>query len=193
MFYTTYFAPSANGTLTLALGHYVVFHGEMSENMSIEQEEVVMSADIEVPPALAKEASLWVTKVLKDYTQVILQIEQEETTLKGLRAKKAELLKEHPWIGNVQGLINKEGFKAAKKSLTPPAPEPVSAAEPAEDNHEEQKVVQIPKKPPKRAAAQKRDLEAEKTRKNLLKKTTKLQEERNKSLSQFPAGHPAKE
>lgn len=164
----------------------------MSE--SIPTEDVLVGSDseeLDPTPLLQKEVYLDLSKTLKEFTECSLKIEEAENTLQQQRARKAALLREHPWIGNIQGTLNKEAFKVAKASLHPP-PEQAPAEAPSEALHEQKEIPVIQKK---KKAVQKpsEDLEAKKARRRIEKKLIQKDTEIKKSKSQFLPGHPAHE
>lgn len=146
------------------------------------EEKQKVSEEIEIPPSLLEEARMDLAKTAKDYQILTLQIHRGELELKQKRQEKAELLRKNPWLGNIQGVINKEATKAAKKSLIPPEDH---VAEQPEASSGKEEVERIPKKRSQAAINQ-----AGPSKRTRLEKKIR-QVEDSKKPSQFLPGHPS--
>lgn len=164
----------------------------MSEEAS--NEEIELAEEVVVSQAFVKDASHELSALLKDYAETCWLIGDLEKKTAEARKKRSELLKANPWLGNVQGTLNKEAFKMAKKAAIPPeVAEPSSdQMEGLEESIEKKEMIELipkkKKKPPQKIEA---DKTPEATRARILKKSTKLDIMGSSSKKQFSPDHPA--
>lgn len=156
--------------------------------------EQVQEEAPQIPQALVKEASQELSALLYEYSEACWNISDLEANLAAARKRRAELLQVNPWLGNVQGILNKEALKMAKKASLPP-----QAEAPASDHmdldpesHEQKGMMElIPKKkkqPPRKIES---DKTPEAIRARILKKSSKLEERASSSKKQFGPDHPS--
>jgi hypothetical protein len=154
----------------------------------VEEEEPVVSQ------LLVKEATQELSALLYEYADACWSITDLEDKLVAARKKRTDLLKVNPWLGNVQGVLNKEAFKLAKKASVPQGDEAPHSDQMVGiiENHEQKGLVPlIPKKkkqPPKKIQG---DKTPEAVRARILKKSSKLEERASSSKKQFLPEHPA--
>lgn len=140
-------------------------------------------------PALVKEAGYWLSKVSQEYFWTIGEIEKAEVHLEAMRSKKTQMLRENPWLGNIQGIVQKEATKIATEASIPPEElnqEIQSLAQ--EEKHLDEEVAEDPEAR-KKKEDKLQDIQAKKTRRSLLKKIQLGAAKSRKS--QFPPGHPS--
>lgn len=164
----------------------------MSQDGAIEnppQEEVP-----QVPQALVREAGHELTTKLYDYAEICWELQDLEARLVAARKKRVEMLRVNPWLGNVQGIINKEAFKMAKTAQVPPEEEALASDHMEEviEAHEQKDVVAlIPKKKKPGPRPIRNDTTPEAVRARILKKSNKIAELAQTAKSQFGPEHPS--
>jgi len=150
--------------------------------------------EVSVSPALVREAASELTEISKIFFQLGHEISTHEKNLAALRSKRATMLRENPWLGNVQGIINKEANKLAKMASLPPEEEEVSSDHMAIDPTERKdlpKVAAIPRRSkPLFIATPERN--RDQILKSLQKKMNKADQMKAASSKQFSADHPSK-
>jgi hypothetical protein len=157
-------------------------------------EEVEATEEPVVSQALVKEASQELSALLYEYAEACWNIGDLEAKLAEARKRRTDLLKENPWIGNVQGILNKEAFKMAKKAAVPPAEEAPHSdhMDGIVENFEQKRMVElIPKNkkdPPQRI---RNDRTPEATRARVMKRSSKLDMVASSTKKQFGPDHPA--
>lgn len=167
--------------------------GMSQEEPTAEQDQAEVA---QVSQALVKEASQELSALLYDYAESCWNISDLEARLAEARKKRADLLKANPWLGNVQGILNKEAHKVAKKASVPAAdPEVPSDHMEVEAEAHEQKgmmelIPRIKKNPPRKIQA---DKTPEAVRARVLKRSSKLDELSSSSKKQFGPDHPARQ
>jgi len=166
----------------------------MSEEITNEEQE--LAEEVVVSQAFVKEASHELSALLKEYAEACWVIGDLENKTAVARKKRSDLLKANPWLGNVQGTLNKEAFKMAKKAAFPP--EVVELAsdhmEGLEESIEQKGMIElIPKKKKKQAQRIEADKTPEATRARILKKNTKMELMSSSSKKQFSPDHPARQ
>lgn len=147
----------------------------------------------ELPPELLKEASFSLLKDLEEFCKLGKNIQLLERELAVQRNKRTNMLREKPWLGNVQGILNKEAAKEVKKYLTPPEIEEIEHSSDmlVEEQFEAKATPQVPKK--KTITIQPaEDLESRKAHRRLMGKILEKEELSRKANRQFPPGHPAR-
>lgn len=166
----------------------------MSEEIS--NEELELAEEPAVSQAFVKDASHELSALLKEYAETCWSIGDLEAKTAAARKKRSDLLKANPWLGNVQGVLNKEAFKMAKKAAVPPEVEAPSSdqMEGLEEAHEQKGMIElIPKKKKKQAQRIEAEKTPEATRARILKKNTKLDILASSSKKQFSPDHPARQ
>lgn len=163
------------------------------EEAAAEQEQAEAPV---VSQALVKEASQELSAVLFDYSEACWNISDLEAKLAEARKKRADLLKANPWLGNVQGILNKEAFKMAKKASAPPevGALPSDQMDVESEAYEQKGMIElIPKKKKKPPQKIKEDKTPEAVRARVLKRSSKLDELSSSSKKQFAPDHPARQ
>lgn len=164
----------------------------MSGQEELQDQEI--AKDSKIPQSLVKEASEELATKLYTFAQCCRSINALERQLKKARAERVELLKENPWLGNVQGVLNKEANKMATKAYQGPQEEQGSDV-PMEDllssERKDAPSSLIPLKPRPGPKPIKNDKTPEAVRASLDKKMNKKLEIIAKSKSQFGPEHPA--
>lgn len=170
----------------------------MSDVNMNEESNPKIPRDSGLERSLRKEADSELHVVAKEFYDLLVLIDNGEKQLAAWREKKAALLRENPWLGNSYGILRKRSEKMVEEALAPPEEENPEAAQfeqpEVEDSSMEVKGPPDPldaKLSKKKAAAA--DLAAKASRKNISKTVNRLNAEKQKSLSQFPSGHPARE
>jgi len=148
----------------------------------------------QVSQLLVKEASQELSAVLYEYAETCWEMQELEARLAEARRKRALMLKERPWLGNVQGILNKEAFKMAKAAAVPAAEVAVHSDQMEMDNPalEQKAMVElIPKKAKPAPRPIRKDKTPEAVRASILKKSNKLEERASSSKKQFLPEHPS--
>jgi hypothetical protein len=164
--------------------------------MSQEESAAIVPQD-EVPQVsqyLVREAGAELTEKLKDYAETCWEMQELEAKLAEARKKRADMLKENPWLGNVQGILNKESLKMAKK-----ASHPVEEAAPEESQmdldsgilEQKREIPLIPKKSKPAPRPIRNDKTPEAVRARILKKSNKIEERIRSAGGQFDPDHPS--
>jgi len=161
---------------------------EESTVEQVEEEEPVVSQ------ILVKEATQELSALLYDYADACWNITDLEDKLAVARKRRSDLLKANPWLGNVQGILNKEAFKIAKKASLPPEEEALPSDQMAGiiESHELKEMIPlIPKKKKQTPKKIQGDKTPEAVRARILKKSSKLEDKASSSKKQFHPDHPA--
>jgi hypothetical protein len=162
-----------------------------TEEAAVEQE---LEEEPVVSQVLVKEASQELSALLYEYADACWSIADFEDKLAVARKRRTDLLKANPWLGNVQGILNKEAFKIAKKASVPPeegAPhsdQMVGIEESIEQKNFQPLIPKKKKAPPKKILG---DKTPEAVRARILKKSSKIEDRASSSKKQFHPDHPA--
>lgn len=153
------------------------------------QDEVLV-----VPQVLVREASHELNTKLYEYAETCWEVQDLEIRLAEARKKKVDMLKENPWLGNVQGILNKEALKMAKKALVPPeegAPQSDQMEEVVEEHEQKDKIPLIPRKNKPAPRPIRNDKTPEAIRARILKTSSKIEERARTAKNQFQPDHPS--
>jgi len=164
----------------------------MAEQDKNQAQEI--AKDNKVPQVLVKEASEELATKLYTFAQCCRSINALERQLKKAREERLFLLKENPWLGNVQGVLNKEASKMATLAYEEPEAEQGSDVQMEDEALSERKdipkdLIPLKPKPGPRPVSSQRTPEA--VRASLSKKMNKSSEIKRKSSSQFGPEHPS--
>lgn len=162
-------------------------------DQEIEQAQEI-AKDPKIPPSLVKEAAEELTLKLNKFTALGRSIAALEKDLKAAREQRQKMLRENPWLGNIQGILNKEATKMAQRAYGGPEQEQ-DPDTPMDDLPDSEKKIPsedltplVPKKSPGPIDPNKTPAAV---RARLDKKLNKQKELARIAKSQFPPGHPS--